>query len=190
MPALPQVPWRSLNRCCSHYPSVLIMFRLMGEYTGFVPCGYPLVCVFMHKTQQLPINWFWAADLRIRYPTLMWTPRFSKVGLFLTVEHCRSAAMADNMQSQGRLNPITGGPRNDIIPALEGRYDLELITGWWGWRWRLGNVKTRPLWLCGINHGTRLWLWDEEQESYVINGCLLFFCLISELASLTIRTVC
>lgn len=117
-------------------------------------------------------------------------PSFSKVGLFLTVEHCRSAATADNMQSQGRLNPITGSPRNDIIPALEGRYDLEPITGWWGWRWGLGNVKTRPLWLCGINHGTRLWLWDEEQESYVNNGCLLFFCLISELASVTIKTVC
>lgn len=63
---------------------------------------------------------------------------FSKVGLFLTVEHCRSAATADRMQSQGRRNPIP-------IPALEGRYDLEPITGWWGWRWGLGYGNARPL---------------------------------------------
>lgn len=49
---------------------------------------------------------------------------FSKVGLFLTVEHCLSAATADKMQSQGQLNPITGRTRNDIIPALERQYDL------------------------------------------------------------------
>lgn len=132
------------------------------------------------KTQQPSINWFsttWPVDqIYNTHVNPRWMTSARSV-FFSLLKHCRSAATADKMQSQGRLNPITGSLRNGLIPGLEGQYDFHPITAWWGRRWGLGNVNTRPLWLCGIKRGTRLGLWDEDQDSYIINGCLLFFCL-------------